>query len=379
MNRSTFWATLTTTALAIAAFATLGTQAPDTATASSSDPAASAARSVAPASRNQQQWPTLRTGSQGAAVTALQQLLTAQGHSLTADGAFGPRTAAAIQAFQKDQGLQADGVVGPNTWNALTTTLRSGSQGAAVTALQQLLTAQGHSLTADGAFGPRTAAAIQAFQKSQGLQADGVAGPATWNALITAPAGARPSTGTGTGTGTDTGQNAQPGPTGYSLKFTKNQQHPMYSTLALVHNGKAVKSYRANSGMGSKDTCLSNEGWLPDGTYKVKGHETNRGGWNYNPNVQIQGYAIQLENKTCTPKAGQKPVERTDMFIHSEMLADGTQAVDVPLKEDDFWRWDADFDYKSNGCIKLKPTDLKDLFSHLDRAGWPKNLTLQVS
>ncbi|MGW2089027.1 L,D-transpeptidase family protein [Streptomyces sp. NPDC001880] len=375
MNRTprTFWATLTTAALTVAAFATLGTQAPDTATASSSgDPAASAARSATPASQDQQQWPTLRTGAQGSTVTALQQLLTAHGHSLTADGAFGPRTAAAVQAFQTNPGLQADGIAGPNTWNALTTTLRTGAQGGAVTALQQLLTARGHSLTADGAFGPRTEAAVQAFQTEQRLQADGVVGPDTWKALVTAPAGARP------GTGTGAGQNARPGPTGYSLKFTKNQNHPMYSTLALVHNGKAVKSYRANSGMGSKDTCLSNEGWLPDGTYKVKGHETNRGGWNYNPNVQIQGYAIQLEDKTCTPKAGQKPVTRTDMFIHSEMLADGTQAIDVPLKDDDFWRWDADFDYKSNGCIKLTPTDLKDLFSRLDKAGWPSNLTLQV-
>ncbi|MEV5628657.1 peptidoglycan-binding protein, partial [Streptomyces sp. NPDC052507] len=292
MNRSTLWATLTTTALAIAAFATLGTQAPDTATASSSgDPASSAARSAAPASRNQQQWPTLRTGAQGSAVTALQQLLTAHGHTLTTDGAFGGLTAAAVQAFQTEQHLQADGVVGPDTWNALTTTLRTGAQGSAVTALQQLLTAHGHTLTTDGAFGGLTAAAVQAFQKNQGLQADGVAGPATWKALVTAPSGARPSTGN-----TGTGQNATPSPTGYSLKFTKNQKHPMYSTLALVHDGKAVKAYRANSGMGSKDTCLSNEGWLPNGTYKVKGHETNRGEWNYNPNVQIQGYAIQLEN-----------------------------------------------------------------------------------
>lgn len=92
-------------------------------------------------------------GSQGAAVTALQQLLTAHGHPLTADGEFGGLTAAAVQAFQTEQGLQADGVVGPNTWNALTTTLRTGSQGDAVTALQQLLTARGYSLTADGSFG----------------------------------------------------------------------------------------------------------------------------------------------------------------------------------------------------------------------------------
>ncbi|MCX4871063.1 MULTISPECIES: peptidoglycan-binding protein [unclassified Streptomyces] len=307
MNRSTLWATLTTTALAIAAFATLGTQAPDTATASSSDPAASAARSADPASRNQQQWPTLRTGSHGDRVTALQQLLTAHGHSLTADGSFG--------------GL--------------------------------------------------TAAAVHAFQKNQGLQADGVAGPATWKALITAPAGARPSTGQ-----TGTGQNATPSPTGYSLKFTKNQKHPMYSALSLVHNGKAVKTYRAGSGMGVTNECASGEGWLPSGTYQVKGHETDR---NSGLQTGIKGYAIQLEDKTCTPKAGQQPVKRDALFIHSEMLSDGTQAIDVPLMDDDYYRWDGDIDYKSWGCIKIMPTDIEDLFTRLDRAGWPKNLTLHVS
>ncbi|MEU9318176.1 hypothetical protein [Streptomyces sp. NPDC048295] len=61
------------------------------------------------------------------------------------------------------------------------------------------------------------------------------------------------------------------------------------------------------------------------------------------------------------------------MLIHSKMLDDGTQAVGVPLKDDDFWRWDADFDYKSKGCAKLTPTGPKDRFSRLDqaRAGRP--------
>ncbi|GAA1344130.1 hypothetical protein GCM10009647_088370 [Streptomyces sanglieri] len=58
----------------------------------------------------------------------------------------------------------------------------------------------------------------------------------------------------------------------------------------------------------------------------------------------------------------------------------GAPATWSPVKPKiHFWRWHADFDYKSNGCIKLKPTDLKDLFSLLAQAGWPKNLTLQVS
>ncbi|WP_331749650.1 MULTISPECIES: hypothetical protein [unclassified Streptomyces] len=79
------------------------------------------------------------------------------------------------------------------------------------------------------------------------------------------------------------------------------------------------------------------------------------------------------------PAPGQKPVKRTDILIHSEMLADSTQAGGVPLKDDDFWRRDADFDYKSKGCIKLTPTDLKDLSSLLDKAGWPKQAPSHVT
>ncbi|GGV97884.1 hypothetical protein GCM10015535_69830 [Streptomyces gelaticus] len=47
--------------------------------------------------------------------------------------------------------------------------------------------------------------------------------------------------------------------------------------------------------------------------------------------------------------------------------------------DDDYYRWDGDIDYKSWGYIKITPADLKDLFYRLDRADWPKNLTLQVS
>ncbi|MEV6332234.1 hypothetical protein [Streptomyces sp. NPDC051909] len=111
----------------------------------------------------------------------------------------------------------------------------------------------------------------------------------------------------------------------------------------------------------------------------AEGHETNRSGMNRNPFVAIQGYAIRLEDKTCKPaKANQKPVRRTDMFIQSEMLADGSQKLDTPWDPDTWWAWDGPGDYSSNGCIKLAPNDLKDLFAYLGRAGWPKNLTLRV-
>ncbi|MGC5236278.1 L,D-transpeptidase family protein [Streptomyces albogriseolus] len=354
---------------AIAAFTLFGTaQAPGIATASS-DPATTTARPATTALHGNPNWPTTRSGSHGTAVTALQHLLTAHGHAVSPDGAYGSRTAAAVRAFQTRQHLKADGVAGAKTWKALVTTVRAGSHGSAVTAAQKLLTARGHAVTPDGAFGPRTTAAVKAFQTRSHLEADGVIGPKTWNALLTTSMSTQPTT-----------PNTRPGTGTYTLNLTKNRKQPLNSRLALLRGGKVIDSYRAGSGMGSTDECLPDKGWLPNGTYKVKGNETNRGGWNYNPRVQIQGYAIQLEDKTCTPKpGGHKRIERTQMFIHSEMLADGTQAFNNPFNSDDWWRWDNDGDYSSNGCIKLAPNDLKELFTHLNRASWPKNLTLHVS
>lgn len=63
--------------------------------------------------------PTIRQGDTGAAVTTLQLDLDDLGAKLTADGVFGPLTAAAVRSFQASHDLTADGVVGPQTWNAL--------------------------------------------------------------------------------------------------------------------------------------------------------------------------------------------------------------------------------------------------------------------
>lgn len=64
--------------------------------------------------------PTLRQGSRGLAVTDLQRRLTAVGMSPGAmDGVFGSRTGSAVRSFQRSRGLQVDGVVGPQTWSAL--------------------------------------------------------------------------------------------------------------------------------------------------------------------------------------------------------------------------------------------------------------------
>jgi hypothetical protein len=58
--------------------------------------------------------PILKVGSKGSAVKILQKQL-----GITADGDFGPKTKAAVIAFQEKHSLKAEGVVGPATWNAL--------------------------------------------------------------------------------------------------------------------------------------------------------------------------------------------------------------------------------------------------------------------
>lgn len=63
---------------------------------------------------------TLRLNSSGADVTLLQEKLRSLGFSPgKIDGDFGPGTEAAVMAFQRSEGLLADGLVGPATLEAL--------------------------------------------------------------------------------------------------------------------------------------------------------------------------------------------------------------------------------------------------------------------
>jgi N-acetylmuramoyl-L-alanine amidase len=76
--------------------------------------------------------------------------------------------------------------------NATPTLLKTGSKGPEVLALQQRLTGLGYRPgPVDGTFGASTASAVLAFQKRDGLDRDGVAGPAVQRALA-APTGAAP-------------------------------------------------------------------------------------------------------------------------------------------------------------------------------------------
>lgn len=63
---------------------------------------------------------TLRNGNKGTQVKVLQWLLNENGYDAgIVDGDFGTNTRAAVRAYQKAKGLEADGVVGKNTWAKL--------------------------------------------------------------------------------------------------------------------------------------------------------------------------------------------------------------------------------------------------------------------
>ena len=140
---------------------------------------------------------TLRYGSEGDSVTTIQNRLISMGYLTgSADGKFGRNTKKAVIAFQKANDLSSDGVVGEMTYAKLmdanaadnkvptNETLRIGTISDAVRDMQNRLIALGY-LTgkADGNFGPKTSLALIAFQKANGLTADGVAGVKTLTKL----------------------------------------------------------------------------------------------------------------------------------------------------------------------------------------------------
>ena len=140
-------------------------------------------------------FPLVRKGDQNHPVKTLQYLLRARGHTVTVDGIFGPKTDAAVRAFQQQKGLAVDGIVGPNTWGALIITVKKGSQGDAVRGVQEefqfrnLSGNPGSGLAVDGIFGPKTDAAVRGFQNAlhqdiPSVTVDGIVGPVTWRALV---------------------------------------------------------------------------------------------------------------------------------------------------------------------------------------------------
>lgn len=175
--------------------------------------------------------PLLKLGSQGVDVLEVQALLQLLGYyDGELDGTYTNHTERAVSEFQKSAGLGQDGILGTSTWSKLlpvvhqsadsttivksdtptktvpqpvkpaakkpelksnpkieesrTPILRRGAKGNAVYRLQQRLGTLGFlAIGPDGDFGELTEKAVKAAQQKYKLEADGVVGGATWNAI----------------------------------------------------------------------------------------------------------------------------------------------------------------------------------------------------
>ena len=149
---------------------------------------------------NPDQTRTLSVGMTGNDVYALQERLIELNYlSGVADGVFGTETQNALIAFQNRNGLTADGTAGASTLKKLSGsckaatataapssngTLHEGDSGEDVYNLQARLFELGYyNGRIDGRYSSETTAAVKAFQKANGLSADGIAGQGTLNKL----------------------------------------------------------------------------------------------------------------------------------------------------------------------------------------------------
>jgi len=147
---------------------------------------------------------TLRSGDQGSAVSALQQLLAQAGFKTTVDGRFGDSTAQVVRRFQRAANLHQTGVADRQTIVALRRAtdgstaanasggfdvraagissrhlgdripLRRGMSGHDVKILQDYLERSGFDTSVDGQFGAGTVKSVKQFETDQQLTADGV-------------------------------------------------------------------------------------------------------------------------------------------------------------------------------------------------------------
>lgn len=179
----------------------------------------------APVAEFQESYPgsPLRLGDFGPEVNRMQIMLNRIGRNYPAipkiaypDGLFDVETEDAVKEFQRIFNLTVDGIIGKATWYKIyylyntvkrlgeldseglqiadvnrqyTTELREGSTGESVRVIQYYLNFIAEfnneipTVAMDGIFGPATAEAVRSFQRSAGLEVDGVVGKETWDAL----------------------------------------------------------------------------------------------------------------------------------------------------------------------------------------------------
>lgn len=102
------------------------------------------------------------------------------------NGLYGPVTTAAVKRFQARAGLGVDGVAGPQTMAAINLALGNDSTDAVELLQTTLKGLCYYGGGVDGIFGSGTETALKAFQKAEGIAADGRYGPRTAAALAAA-------------------------------------------------------------------------------------------------------------------------------------------------------------------------------------------------
>lgn len=180
---------------------------------------------------------SIKLGSTGSEVSQLQTMLTSLGYySGNITGHAGEKTVAAIKAFQKKNGLAQDGIAGTATMNKLRTLTNSGDVLSSsrtqdnvhtddVKLAQTKLNALGlYNGQITGNIGSKTKAAIKAFQKNNGLTADGILTTETLKKLKT--------------TNDKTAEAEQ--------SRTEGSKQTSGSSLKLGSTGKAVSSLQEN-------------------------------------------------------------------------------------------------------------------------------------
>ncbi|TAD79358.1 MAG: peptidoglycan-binding protein [Oscillatoriales cyanobacterium] len=147
--------------------------------------------------------PVLRPGQSSSRVAAVQGRLRQLGffNARRNTGYYGPITMAAVRRYQASRGLPITGSIDSKTLRGLNGVpiargaspvhIRSSSGGgsapssARTVAIQNRLRSLGFfNARSTGHYGPITRQAVQAFQRSRGLTADGVVGPKTRSALF---------------------------------------------------------------------------------------------------------------------------------------------------------------------------------------------------
>lgn len=128
--------------------------------------------------------PSAPTTGVNEGVRAVQDRLNGLGFGpLVNDGIPGPKTTAAVKAFQFAAGIGVDGDFGPLSWS--TSNRVPAYPGESARAFQQRLKDRGWKIVVDGAWGPNSTKILRSFQSEKGITSDGKMGPQSWTALWT--------------------------------------------------------------------------------------------------------------------------------------------------------------------------------------------------